>query len=149
MLGNQLAMDLTQKFYVTVAVALISFLAGIYVKQRNDRARHKCRWDDLLYKALIFQSLAVQTLFSSYSVNVANEAARLAGHKASTVSETALYESFATVTLYGGRTVTLHRPVPTVQECSGSSDSGTRISRKDTGNSLTDSASLHRSGNVF
>ena len=52
MLGNQLAMDLTQKFYVTVAVALISFLAGIYVKQRNDRARHKCRWDDLLYKEI-------------------------------------------------------------------------------------------------
>ena len=142
-------MDLTQKFYVTVAVALISFLAGIYVKQRNDRARHKCRWDDLLYKALIFQSLAVQTLFSSYSVNVANEAARIAAHRSTPVSETALYESFATVTFHGGRTVTFHRPVPTVQGCSGSSDSGTRISREDAGHTLTDSASLHRSGNVF
>ena len=126
MLGNQLAMDLTQKFYVTVAVALISFLAGIYVKQRNDRARHKCRWDDLLYKALIFQSLAVQTLFSSYSVNVANEAARIAAHRSTPVSETALYESFATVTFQGGRTVTFHRPVPTVQERVGA---GRRIFR--------------------
>lgn len=149
MLGNQLAMDLTQKFYITVGVALISFLAGIYVKQRNDKARHKCRWDDLLYKALIFQSLAVQTLFSSYSVNVANEAARLAAHKSTPVSETALYESFATVTFQGGRTVTFHRPVPTVQGCSGSRDNGTRISREDTGSTLTDSAKLHRSGNVF
>ena len=115
MLGIESVMDLTQKFYITVGIALISFLAGIYVKQRNDKSRLKCKWDDMLYKALIFQSLAVQTLFSSYSVNVANEAARIAASRARPVSEIPLYESYATVTLSGGRTVTYHRQVPSAE----------------------------------
>jgi hypothetical protein len=128
MLGNQLAMDLTQKFYITVAVALISFVAGVYVKHRNDKARMKCKWDDLLYKALIFQSLAVQTLFSSYSVNVANEAFRTAAHRSVPVSETSLYESYATVTLSGGRTITFNRPVQLAEGCTASRNTRVRES---------------------